>query len=333
MQLTTHPMWRIQRTNIIHNLRLHIITIVTCQLTTYSRREGLALVIVMVRVDHQRTDDTIAFHTCIRVESQTQVQRDAQACLLWVSLTATRQVVHPLTTGAVVVGIIIATVGVVVDAIWDTRILQPIAGCFQITWHTAGFCPCLILQQLHTIHLRFAQRDVLRRWSILHLVGLRITCHIAHTAAELHRVCSHYHITLTCIAQKHIVITLVRIKCESTQIYPSTTTHLLVYFKLCFLSAVYNGIFRSRSAVGQTLVRHIHRILACWQRMRRIAQLSNLFVAYGRNHISTFLKWVFSFQQHLVVIFSPTSAFAFYPLPHRLSGVPDDARVMGCSFA
>ena len=154
-------MWCIQGTHIVHDLCLHIIAIVASQLTRSSCWEGLALIVVIVGVDHQRTNDAIAFNTCIRVESQTQVQRYAQACLLWVGLTTTRQVVHPLTTCAVVVRIIIATVGVVVDAIWDTCILQPIACRLQITWHAAGFCPCLILQQLHTIHLRFAQRDVL----------------------------------------------------------------------------------------------------------------------------------------------------------------------------
>ena len=79
-----------------------------------------------------------------------------QAILLRIGFAAACQVVYPLTSGAVVVGVVVATIGVVVDTIRDTCVLHPVTSCLQIARHTAGFCPCLVLQELHAIHLRFA---------------------------------------------------------------------------------------------------------------------------------------------------------------------------------
>ena len=137
-------MRRIQRTHVVDDLGLHIITIVASQLSAYACRVGLALVVVKIGVNHQGTDDAIAFHTCIGVEGQTQMQRYTQTRLLRVSLTAASEVVHPLTACAVVVRVVVTTVGVVVDAVRDTGVLQPVASGFQITCHTAGLSPLLV---------------------------------------------------------------------------------------------------------------------------------------------------------------------------------------------
>ena len=137
-------MRRIQRTHIVDDLRLHIVAIVACQLTRDASRVGLALVVVKIGVNHQGADDAIAFHTCIGVEGQTQMQRYTQTRLLRVSLTAASEVVHPLTACAVVVRVVVATIGVIVDAVRDTGVLQPVTSSLQIACHTAGLSPLLV---------------------------------------------------------------------------------------------------------------------------------------------------------------------------------------------
>ena len=66
--MTAHPVRCIQRTHVVDDLGLHIITIIASQLTAYTRRVDLALIIVKIGVDHQCSDDTVSFHTCIGVE-------------------------------------------------------------------------------------------------------------------------------------------------------------------------------------------------------------------------------------------------------------------------
>ena len=144
VQMTAHPVRCIQRTHVVDDLRLHIVAVVACQLTAHACRVGLVLIIVKIGVDHQSADNAVTFHTSIRVERQTQMQRYTQTRLLRVGLTATSEVVHPLTACAVVVRVVVATVGVVVDAVRDTSVLQPVASGFQITCHTAGLSPLLV---------------------------------------------------------------------------------------------------------------------------------------------------------------------------------------------
>ena len=293
--MTAHPVRCIQRTYVVDDLGLHIITIIASQLTAYACRVGLALIIVKIGVDHQCSDDTVSFYACIRVECQTQMQRYTQTRLLRVDLTTTSEVVYPHTTTAVVVGVIVATIGIVVDAIRNTRVLHPVACCFQITCHTASLSPLLVGQQLCTIYLCFTQLDILRGWSILHFVGLWIPSYITYTATKFHSISGDYRIAFACVAEGYIVIVAVRIKSKSTEIYPSATSHLLVDLKLGLLSTVYNGIFGCCGAIRQTLIGYIYGILACWQWVRGVAQFAYFFAAHWRKHISSFLKWILAF--------------------------------------
>ena len=174
----------------------------------------------------------------------------------------------------------------------------------------------------------------MRRCHVLQSVGLRIASHATHTTTELHRVGGDEVFAFADVAQCHVVMLRVgEIERETAEIHPCATAHLLVNLELGFLSAVHDGIFGSVGAVGETFVGYVYGILANRQRVRGITEFAYLFAAHWRYQIATFLKRILAFQQHFVVVLSPTSAFAFYPLPHRLNGVPDDARVMGCSFA
>ena len=137
VELATCPLWRVDSAHILYNLCLHIVSQVTCINTALACREVLILIIIMIFVDNECTNYLIT-NTCIGMESEAGMERNTQSWFIRVGGTTTCEVVHPDAAGCVVVHIVVFAVGVVVNAIRNTRILHPVACCFNIAWQTTG---------------------------------------------------------------------------------------------------------------------------------------------------------------------------------------------------
>ena len=82
--------------------------------------------------------------TCVAVESYTHVDWDIESRTFWIDCATTSKVVHPATAATEVVGVVVFASGVVIYAIRNTCILQPVACAFYIAWIATGSGKCLI---------------------------------------------------------------------------------------------------------------------------------------------------------------------------------------------
>ena len=313
VELTACPLWRVDSAHVLHDLGLHIVREVACYDTALACREVLVLLVVVVLIDNKRTYYFV-LHTCIGVESEAGMEWNTQTRLVRVSCTTTCEVVHPDTARSVVIYVVVLAIGIVVYAIWNTRILHPVACSFYVAWQTAGDCIGLVSKQLCAVnHNYITLWKVLRGRYVLEAIGLFVACYGTHTATELHRIGSDNLFAVSHSGYTDIVILLVAIESESTEIYPCAATHLLIDRESGLLTFVHNGILRLGGAVRQGLVAHIHGIVARRERWGVGDGATSLLIALHLGGIATIGEWVVALKQ-MGGRCSPTSALADSPL-------------------
>ena len=230
------------------------------------------------------------------MECQTGVEWNTQSRFVGVSCTTTSEVVDPNTTCCIVIHIIVFAISIVVDTIWDTRILHPIACSLYITWQTTSHCIGLIGKQLCTINHRFAALwQILRWWYVLKTIWLFIACYTTHTATKLNGVGCNHFFAIGCWCHHDIVVHRIIIKGESAEIYPCATTHLLVDREGGLLAFVYNGVLCFSGTLCHGLIADIHGIVAC-RKWWSIGHRTLYFIALCLLAKMAHSEWIISFQ-------------------------------------
>ena len=105
---------------------------------------------------------------------------------------------------------------------------------------------------------------------------------VSHTATEANSICGNKTSALAVVSQYYTVIDIATfVECKRAEIYPSTTSHLLIYVETSFLSFMKNNIFSVVYALLYSLVAYINSIVSVFGDNRLIGNMTKFAVSFS----------------------------------------------------
>ena len=197
------------------------------------------------------------------MEAQREVYRHIVATLaLRVLGRAGEKRINPLAARHIVVVVIILHLGVGIDRVCKTCILQPIPCSLSYSWIAAG----LRLYSVASLYLH--RRTAGRALAILLHLLRRVTRNIAHSAAKLYTICRNNQSLggklgiIRCICKIDTLLGIALCKGKTAKAYPGIAAHLLINQETLLPAAVLYFVLYCRRAVWKSFVGDIDSILA-----------------------------------------------------------------------